>query len=377
MFMISRSKIANNYRRLSLIFSIGFRNLSHRKDFAFDIQKMKHLLVPMTIYYNTKLSVEKSLQNQSILDNLIAFDSNLDDLNELYASSQDDESKAECISMLVDLEHNFRSFRLRSIINSEAINESNCFVEIKAGAGGEDSYDWTGMLVKLFQNWCKNTMGYRVSVINFNSNAVSSRGYRDITLRIDGTNAFGYLRGVAGTHRLVRISPFDPQKKRHTSFAQVIVYPDLDLSAKFSTAIKDSDLRIDTFKSSGAGGQHVNTTDSAVRLTHLPTGIVVTCQNERSQHMNKATAVRMLLSRLELRQIIELNKLREDSMIGLSESSWGNQIISVVLAPYQLVKDHRTNWSYGHVDSYLEGDEMVTDLIETALLWSDEKKYVN
>jgi peptide chain release factor 2 len=225
------------------------------------------------------------------------------------------------------------------------------FLEIHAGAGGTEAQDWAEMLLRMYLRWAEKN-GYTARIIDISSD--EEAGIKQATVEISGPWAFGYLKGETGVHRLVRISPFDANKRRHTSFAAVLTTPEVDLSIDVN--IDEKDLRIDTYRASGHGGQHVNKTDSAVRITHLPSGVVVQCQNERSQHKNKAFAMKLLASKLyELEEMKQKERMNEFSK-GKKEIAWGSQIRSYVMQPYQLVKDHRTNTEVGNVESVLDGD---------------------
>ena len=239
---------------------------------------------------------------------------------------------------------------------------NNAIISIHAGAGGTEAQDWVDILLRMYLRWAESK--------NFPSALLDilpgdEAGTKSVTFMITGRYAYGYLRSELGIHRLVRISPFDASGRRHTSFASVMVMPELDDNSKVDVSGKD--LRIDTYRSSGAGGQHVNKTDSAIRITHLPTGIVVQCQNERSQHRNKDTAMKMLTSRLyELEQ--EKKAARQDGLHGdKKEIGWGSQIRSYVLQPYRMIKDHRTRHEAGNVESVLDGD--LDPFITSYLLW--------
>jgi peptide chain release factor 2 len=225
------------------------------------------------------------------------------------------------------------------------------FLEIHAGAGGTEAQDWSEMLLRMYLRWAEKN-GYTARIIDISSD--EEAGIKHATIEISGPWAFGYLKGETGVHRLVRISPFDANKRRHTSFASVMATPEVDQNIDIT--IDEKDLRIDTYRASGHGGQHVNKTDSAVRITHLPTNIVVQCQNERSQHKNKAFAMKLLASKLyELEEMKQKERMSEFTK-GKKEIAWGSQIRSYVLQPYQLVKDHRTNREVGNVDAVLDGD---------------------
>jgi peptide chain release factor 2 len=227
----------------------------------------------------------------------------------------------------------------------------NAILTIHPGAGGTESQDWAEMLYRMYLRWAE-AHGYRVEELDYQRG--EEAGIKSATLMVRGRNAYGFLRAENGVHRLVRISPFDSSGRRHTSFASVYAYPELDDAIEVQ--IEDKDLRVDTYRSSGAGGQHVNVTDSAVRLTHLPTGVVVSCQNERSQHRNREMAMRILRSRLydlERRRRDEKRQAEEGAKKGIE---FGSQIRSYVLQPYRMVKDHRTDVEVGDVDRVLDGD---------------------
>jgi peptide chain release factor 2 len=232
-----------------------------------------------------------------------------------------------------------------------ADDRRNAIVTLHPGAGGTEAQDWAEILLRMYLRW-SDRHGYRKEILEYQPG--EEAGLKSVTFNVEGDYAYGYLKAEAGIHRLVRISPFDANSRRHTSFASVFVYPEVDDTIKVE--VDEADLRVDTYRSSGAGGQHVNKTDSAVRLTHLPTGIVVACQNERSQHKNRAMAMKILRSRL---YELELEKQKEkmDTLHKTKkDNAWGSQIRSYVLHPYRLVKDHRTNIEIGNADAVLDGD---------------------
>jgi peptide chain release factor 2 len=244
---------------------------------------------------------------------------------------------------LVDLE-------LKSILNNE-FDKNNAILSINAGAGGTESCDWVSMLLRMYTRWAERK-GYKLEMTDLLP--AEEAGVKNVTLRVLGDYAFGYLKAERGVHRLVRISPFDANKRRHTSFASVDVIPEITEDIKLQ--IKEEDLKIDTYRSSGPGGQHVNVTDSAVRITHLPTGIVVQCQNERSQYQNKQTAIKILKARL-----YELERIKQDEKLSSLHGAkrkieWGSQIRSYIMHPYSLVKDHRTNVETSNVQAVMDGD---------------------
>jgi peptide chain release factor 2 len=268
-------------------------------------------------------------------------------LAELAEEEGDAEAMAEAQAGLEVLRERLGRLQLESLLSGEA-DGNDCFLEIHAGAGGTESQDWAEMLLRMYTRWAE-AHGFKLEWIE--ESPGEEAGLKSVTVRVVGPNAYGWLKTESGVHRLVRISPFDSQARRHTSFASVWVYP-----VTIEVEINEKDLRIDTYRSSGAGGQHVNKTDSAVRLTHLPTGIVVACQNDRSQHRNRAQAFAMLRARL---YELELQKRREEAeaeAAGKSEIGWGHQIRSYVLQPYQMVKDLRTGVEKGNAQGVLDGD---------------------
>ena len=245
------------------------------------------------------------------------------------------------------------------LLSGEA-DGNDCYLEIHAGAGGTEAQDWAQMLQRMYTRWCEKR-GYQLEWLE--ESIGEEAGIKSSVVRVNGAEAYGWLKTESGVHRLVRISPYDASARRHTSFASVWIFPVIDENVDIE--IQENDLRVDTYRASGAGGQHVNKTDSAVRITHLPTGIVVQCQNERSQHKNRATAMKMLKARLYDLEQQELNKEKELLNSQKQDIAWGSQIRSYVLHPYQMVKDHRTNWETGNADKVLGGD--LNGLIKEAL----------
>lgn len=235
------------------------------------------------------------------------------------------------------------------------------FLQINAGAGGTESCDWVSILLRMYLRFCEQK-GYKTQITDFTEG--DGAGYRSVTVAIEGAYAYGYLKAEVGVHRLVRISPFDANKRRHTSFASVFVYPDIEDNSEIE--INEADLRMDAYRAGGAGGQKVNKTSSAIRLTHLPSGLVVQCQNERSQHQNKAMAMKILKARLFELELEKKRALKEKVEAGKKDISWGSQIRSYVLQPYQMVKDHRTNYETSQTQAVLDGD--LEELIRRFLL---------
>ena len=258
--------------------------------------------------------------------------------------------ESELIQGVKDLWDDLEKVKLATLLKGP-YDRNNAILSIHAGTGGLDAQDWAKMLLRMYTRWAESR-GFKVKILDLIQDPEA--GIKSVTLMIEGENAYGFLRAEKGVHRLVRISPFDASGKRHTSFASVDVMPEIDEQVEIN--IKPTDLRIDTYRSSGAGGQHVNKTDSAVRITHLPTGIVVQCQNERSQHSNKDTAMAVLKAKLvELKE--RENKERIEDLQGeYSQIAWGSQIRSYVFNPYSLVKDHRTNVEVGNTQSVMDGD---------------------
>ncbi len=239
---------------------------------------------------------------------------------------------------------------LKSMLSSEN-DKCNAIMTINPGAGGTESQDWAQILMRMYVKWAERK-NFKVEIVELLPG--EEAGIKNVTITVSGIYAFGYLKSEAGVHRLVRISPFDANKRRHTSFAAVLVFP--EISEDIEVEIKDDDLKIDTFRASGAGGQHVNKTSSAVRITHGPSGIVVSCQNERSQHKNKAMAMKILRARLYTVMKKEQDKKMDDFIGEKKDIAWGSQIRSYTLQPYQLIKDHRSGVEIGNVDAVLDGD---------------------
>jgi peptide chain release factor 2 len=274
----------------------------------------------------------------------------LDDLNELALEENNLTVQKELIENIKDLRIIIKKNEIKCFLSNEA-DSLDCYIEIHAGAGGTESQDWADMLRRMYLKWSVQK--------NFKSNLISEHrgdeaGIKSSTIKIEGDYVFGWLKKESGIHRLVRISPFDSGARRHTSFASVWVYPVVD--ENINIEIIEKDLRIDTYRSSGAGGQHVNTTDSAVRITHMPSKIVVQCQNERSQHKNKETCMNILKARLYDYEIKKRDQENKNSESSKSEIGWGHQIRSYVLQPYRLVKDNRTNFESTSPDKILDGE---------------------
>jgi peptide chain release factor 2 len=271
---------------------------------------------------------------------------------ELAKEMDDEDSLNEGTTMLTVLAPKVRKFELQQMLSGEA-DECAAILEINSGAGGTDASDWAEMLKRMYLQWA-SSMGFKAKVVD--EAAHEEAGIKSCTVEIDGQFAYGYLKAEIGVHRLVRISPFDSNSRRHTEFASVAAYPQVDDNIEID--IVESDLRIDTYRASGAGGQHVNTTDSAVRITHTPTNLVVQCQNERSQHKNKATAMKMLRAKLYQHERQKRQAEADEVNANKKAIEWGSQIRSYVMHPYRMVKDLRTGVEQGNTDRVLDGDLM-------------------
>ena len=281
------------------------------------------------------------------------------ELIELAVAEDDSEVLADAEKGLAELAATARVLELETMLSGEA-DGNDCFVEIHAGAGGTESQDWAAMLQRLYLRWAEDHE-FQTDLVE--QGPGEEAGIKTGVIKISGTNAYGWLKTESGVHRLVRISPFDSNSRRHTSFASVWVYPLVDDAINIE--IEDKDLRVDTYRASGAGGQHVNKTDSAVRLTHEPTGIVVQCQNQRSQHKNRATAMRMLKSRLYEMELQKREADMAEQEADKKEIGWGHQIRSYVLQPYQLVKDLRTGFETSNTSAVLDGE--IDEFLSAAL----------
>jgi len=281
------------------------------------------------------------------------------ELAELAEAENDAATAAEAIATLRGLAEQAHGRQIESLLSGEA-DSNDCYIEVNAGAGGTEAQDWAEMLLRMYTRWSERR-DYKVTLME--SSEGEQAGIKSATLQVSGPNAYGWLKTEAGVHRLVRISPFDAAARRQTSFASVWVYPVVDDTIEIE--INDGDLKVDTFRASGAGGQHVNKTDSAIRITHIPTGIVVACQTDRSQHRNRATALQMLRARLYEAELQKREAAAAQTEAAKTDIGWGHQIRSYVLAPYQLVKDLRTGVEKGNPDAVLDG--ALDDFMSAAL----------
>lgn len=269
---------------------------------------------------------------------------------DLIQEKESEDLEKEALQKISQVEQEIEALQFQRMLSGEH-DRAGAILFVNAGAGGTEACDWADMLLRMYRRWCESK-GFHNDVVDFTPG--DGAGFRSAVLTVEGDYAYGYLKAEIGVHRLVRISPFDANKRRHTSFASVFVLPDIEKDIEVE--IRDEDLRIDTFRAGGAGGQHVNKTESAVRLTHMPTGLVVACQSQRSQHQNKATAMKLLKAKIYELELAKRQKERDAIEKSKKKIEWGSQIRSYVMQPYRLVKDHRTNLEVGNVDAVMNGE---------------------
>lgn len=310
--------------------------------------------------------VKKSRPLEQKIKNFEALSGMLDDIKTMIELAEEEEDEAMAAELETELgafERKINEFHLSTLL-SGPYDSNNAIISLHAGAGGTEAQDWTSMLYRMYTRWAERR-GYSVKTLDYLDG--EEAGIKSVTLLIEGMNAYGYLKAEKGVHRLVRISPFDSNARRHTSFASLDVMPEIEEDDEDIPVLPD-EIRVDTYRSSGAGGQHVNKTESAVRITHLPTGIVVQCQNERSQIQNRETAMRMLKSKLaekrESERLAEVSQIKGD----MKKIEWGSQIRSYVFHPYSMAKDHRTGVEVGNVSAVMDGD--IDDFINAYLVMS-------
>ena len=307
-------------------------------------------------FWNDPSSANKTLQKLSRLKNillpytqLVKTETDIRELYEMLKLEEDASTEAEADEMALKFLKDLDAYELKTLLSGEH-DGRNAIFEINAGAGGSEACDWASILFRMYSRWCEQK-GYKMEVLSETPGDVV--GYRSVQMQVTGENAYGFLKAEGGVHRLVRISPFDAAARRHTSFAKVEVLPEIEEN---EVTINPEDLKVETLRAGGAGGQHVNKTESAVRITHLPTGIVVSCQNERSQHKNRASAMSVLLARLsELERAQSAERVAEIKGEG-GPAAWGRQIRSYVMQPYTMVKDHRTGHETANVSGVMDGE---------------------
>ena len=311
---------------------------------------------------NRKMKELKNLKDSvETIEGLETQYEDIETLIEMGYEEEDDQLAADIRVELNDFITTFEDIRISTLLSDE-YDGLNAILKLNAGAGGTESCDWCSMLYRMYTRWAERK-GFSVEVLDYLDG--DEAGIKSVTFQVNGVNAYGYLKSEKGVHRLVRISPFNAQGKRQTSFVSLDVMPDIEEDV--DVEIKDEDIRVDTYRSSGAGGQHINKTSSAIRITHFPTGIVVTCQNERSQHMNKDKAMQMLKAKLYMLKQEENAEKLSDIRGDVKEIGWGSQIRSYVMQPYTMVKDHRTNEESGNVDAVMDGS--IDSFINAYLKW--------
>lgn len=361
-------EIKQKFRQLKADFE-DILTYFHQDEIEQEINKLSDKMLEANFWNNQREAKKVIDQKNYLTEKLETFQGikhKVEDIEvgiDLYEDSEDVDLLKDIEKLVKQLEKEINQFEI-SILLSGPYDQNNAILEIHPGAGGTESQDWAEMLLRMYMRYAER-MNFKVEVLDYL--AGEEAGIKSVTLLIKGLNAYGYLKSEQGVHRLIRISPFDASGRRHTSFVSVDVIPEFD--EDIEVEVKEEDLRIDTFRSSGAGGQHVNTTDSAVRITHLPTGIVVTCQNERSQIANREAAMRMLKVKLYK---IELEKQQEELMSLRGEQKeigWGSQIRTYTFHPYSLVKDHRTNTETGNIQAVMDGeiDDFIFDYLKLQL----------
>jgi peptide chain release factor 2 len=342
--------------------------LKKHVDWNNSISKLRELssLIENPNFWNDSSKAQIIMRDKTNLEKIIETIKNienekLDLIDILYLAEQenDDDLIEDTNLQIENLVKRCLKLQLESLLSGEA-DSNNCYIEIHAGAGGTEAQDWALMLQRMYSRWSEKR-GYKVSFVEESSG--DEAGIKSCTMFIEGLNAYGWSKTESGVHRLVRISPFDSSARRHTSFASIWVYP--QINDEIDIEVEEKDLRIDTYRASGAGGQHVNKTDSAIRITHMPTNTVVQCQNDRSQHRNRAQAMSMLKAKLYEIELKRREEVNNQNALSKGEIGWGSQIRSYVLHPYQMVKDLRTNIEVGNTQSVLDGDLDI--FIESAL----------
>ena len=320
------------------------------------IEELEREMEAPDFWNNAEVSQQKMKTLKSLKDDIETYhnlETHFDDIETLILMAEEENDTSlipEIDEAVAVYEKTYDAIRIKTLLSGE-FDADAAIVSLNAGAGGTESCDWASMLYRMYTRWA-NDKGFSVDVLDFHEG--DEAGIKSVTFQVNGENAYGYLKSEKGVHRLVRISPFNAAGKRQTSFVSCDVMPDIE--EEIDIEVRDEDIRIDTYRSSGAGGQHINKTSSAIRITHFPTGIVVTCQNERSQHMNKDKAMQMLKAKLLMLRQQENEEKNAEIRGEVTEIGWGNQIRSYVMQPYTMVKDRRTGYETGNVDAVLDGD---------------------
>lgn len=331
------------------------------------IEELEREMEAPDFWNNAEVSQQKMKTLKSLKDDIETYhnlETHYEDIETLILMAEEENDTSlipEIEEAVATYEKTYDAIRIKTLLSGE-FDADAAIVSLNAGAGGTESCDWASMLYRMYTRWA-NDKGFSVDVLDFHEG--DEAGIKSVTFQVNGENAYGYLKSEKGVHRLVRISPFNAAGKRQTSFVSCDVMPDIE--EDIDIEVKDEDIRIDTYRSSGAGGQHINKTSSAIRITHFPTGIVVTCQNERSQHMNKDKAMQMLKAKLLLLRQQENEEKNAEIRGEVTEIGWGNQIRSYVMQPYTMVKDRRTGYETGNVDAVLDGD--LDPFINAYLKW--------
>lgn len=331
------------------------------------IEELEREMEAPDFWNNAEVSQQKMKTLKSLKDDIETYhnlETHFDDIETLILMAEEENDTSlipEIDEAVAVYEKTYDAIRIKTLLSGE-FDADAAIVSLNAGAGGTESCDWASMLYRMYTRWA-NDKGFSVDVLDFHEG--DEAGIKSVTFQVNGENAYGYLKSEKGVHRLVRISPFNAAGKRQTSFVSCDVMPDIE--EDIDIEVRDEDIRIDTYRSSGAGGQHINKTSSAIRITHFPTGIVVTCQNERSQHMNKDKAMQMLKAKLLMLRQQENEEKNAEIRGEVTEIGWGNQIRSYVMQPYTMVKDRRTGYETGNVDAVLDGD--LDPFINAYLKW--------
>ncbi len=331
------------------------------------IEELEREMEAPDFWNNAEISQQKMKTLKSLKDDIETYhqlETQYDDIETLIMMAEEENDMTllpEIEEAVAVYQQTYDAIRIKTLLSGE-FDADAAIVSLNAGAGGTESCDWASMLYRMYTRWA-NDKGFSLDVLDFHEG--DEAGIKSVTFQVNGENAYGYLKSEKGVHRLVRISPFNAAGKRQTSFVSCDVMPDIE--EDIDIEVRDEDIRIDTYRSSGAGGQHINKTSSAIRITHFPTGIVVTCQNERSQHMNKDKAMQMLKAKLLLLRQQENEEKNAEIRGEVTEIGWGNQIRSYVMQPYTMVKDRRTGYETGNVDAVLDGD--LDPFINAYLKW--------